>query len=255
MPRALNLIGRRFGQIEVIERAGRVKFGGWVTGWRCRCDCGRYEIVPQNRLPHRDSIPQGHRVTACEVCRQPPCVVCGTRVPLARGKHNTCSESCAQTKQRANQRAHWRRKMAADPQHAMKQYRRKRRRMEFDPEYAARLREQWRAAHHRNRARKSEAELERDRERHRQWYEENRDIILEQRRQRLAAMSPDERAAHDEHRRRLGREWRRRWRAWLERHPDEKARYRERYREWVRERELRELMASLEQIEESQQGE
>ena len=137
--------------------------------------------------------------------------------------------------------------MAADPQHAMKQYRRKRARMQEDPEYAASLREQWRDAYHRHRARKTEAELEREREWHRQGYDENRDMILDQRRQRLASMSPEDRAAYNEHRRRLGREWRRRWRAWLEAHPEGKALYRQRYREWIRERELRELMASLEQ--------
>lgn len=120
--------------------------------------------------------------------------------------------------------------------------------MAVDPDYAARLREQWRAQHRRSRAKKSPEELKRDRERHRQWYAENRDYILEQRRQRLAAMSPEERAEHQEHLRKLGREWRRRWRAWLERNPEEKARYREAYREWVRERELRELMKAMERM-------
>jgi aromatic ring hydroxylase len=130
----------------------------------------------------------------------------------------------------------------------MKQYRRKRARMQDDPDYAARVREQWREAHRRHRASKTEEELEAEREWQRQWYAENRDYILEQRRQRLAAMSPEDRATYDEHRRRLGREWRRRWRAWLEEHPEEKARYQERYREWIRERELRELMTALEQL-------
>lgn len=249
MPRALDLTGRRFGQLEVIARAGKVKFGAWQAGWRCRCDCGREEVVPQSRLPHRDSIPKGHRVTACEVCRQPPCVVCGTRVSLERGKRNTCCETCEQTKQRANKRAHWQRMMAGDPDHAMKQFRRKRRRMAEDPEYAARMRAQWREQNRRHRSQKSPEEIEREREYQRQWYAENRDYILEQRRQRLAAMTPEERAAYEEHCRQLGREWRRRWRAWLEEHPEEKARYLQRYREWVRERELRELMTALQQIE------
>lgn len=248
MPRILDLTGRKFGELEVIERAGKVMWGRMMPAWRCRCDCGRYEIVPQNRLPHRESIRQSHRVTACETCRQPPCVTCGSKVPLSRGKKNTCCEACEQTKQRENQLAHYYRKMAEDPDYSMKQYRRKRRRMLEDPAYAARMREQWREKHHRHRANKTPEQLEQEREYSRQWYYENRDYIIEQRRQRLAAMSPEERAAHDENMRRLGREWRRRWRAWLERHPDEKALYRQRYREWVRERELRELMASLEKL-------
>jgi len=235
----------------VLERAGKLRWGGLKSAWRCRCDCGRVEIYPQDRLPHRDSIPASHRVEACSVCRRPSCEVCGTPVPADRPRSNTCSEVCRQAQQRANQRAYWHRQMTRDPDHAMRQYRRKRERMAEDPEYAARLREQWREQHRRHRAKKSPDELERDREWQRQWYEENRGLILEQRRKRLYAMSPEERAEYDEHRRRLGREWRRRWRAWLDRNPEEKARYRQRYREWVRERELRELMAAFGALEES----
>lgn len=248
MPQALDLSGRRFGQLTVLERAGKVKFGVMVTAWRCRCNCGAIEIVPQVRLPYRDSIPKTHRVTACATCRQPPCIVCQTRVPLARGKKNTCSEACEQTKQRANQRDHWHRKMAADPDHAIKQYRRVRQRMQVDPAYAAKVREQWRAAHARHKEAKTEAQLEAERARNRELYHENRDYILEQRRLRLAAMSPQERAEYEEDRRRRGREWRRQWRAWLDANPEEKAAYRERYREWVRARELRDLMASLDKL-------
>lgn len=248
MPRILDLTGRRFGRLNVIERAGKVKWGQMTHAWRCQCDCGRYEIIPQNRLPHRDTIPQSHRVTACEICRRPLCVVCHAPVPLSRGKRNTCCDTCGQTKQRENQRAHYHRKMDKDPDYSMKLYRNKRQRMANDPAYAARMREQWRQQNRRHRASKSPKELAGEREWHREWYAENRDFILEQRRQRLASMSPEERAAHDERRRQLGREWRRRWRAWLDQHPEEKALYRQRYREWVRERELRELMASFDKL-------
>ena len=249
MPRALDFTGRRFGQLTVLERAGKVKFGVMVTGWRCQCDCGAIEIVPQVRLPYRDSIPKDHRVTACAACRQPPCIVCQTRVPLARGKKNTCCDVCEQTKQRANQRDHWHRKMAADPDHAMKKYRRVRQRMQDDPDYAAKMRAQWRAAHARYKEAQTDAEREAERAWHRQWYYDNRDYILEQRRARLAAMSVEELAAYQEDMRRRGREWRRQWRRWLDEHPDEKAAYRERYREWVRAREIRELMTSLDRLE------
>lgn len=62
-------------------------------------------------------------------------------------------------------------------------------------------------------------------------------------------MSAEELASYQEDMRRRGREWRRQWRRWLDDHPDEKAAYRERYREWVREREIRELMTSLDRLE------
>jgi hypothetical protein len=76
MPAALDLTGRRLGRLTVVERAGKVKFGHMVTAWRCRCDCGTHVVVPQPRLPYRDSIPPGHRVDACPACRAHPCIVC-----------------------------------------------------------------------------------------------------------------------------------------------------------------------------------
>ena len=46
--RKIDLTGRRFGRLVVIEEAGRDKFKR--TMWKCRCDCGKEKIVPYAQL-------------------------------------------------------------------------------------------------------------------------------------------------------------------------------------------------------------
>lgn len=77
----------------MLWRGERVKFGSWQSSWLCRCDCGAEIVVPQNRLPHRESIPLGHRVDACQDCRAKPCLVCGTPIPPPSSAR-TCSQAC-----------------------------------------------------------------------------------------------------------------------------------------------------------------
>ena len=46
--RAIDLTGRRFGRITVLERSGTYRYpnGGCQAVWRCRCDCGEvFETV------------------------------------------------------------------------------------------------------------------------------------------------------------------------------------------------------------------
>ena len=114
MAAPLDLTGRRFGRLLVIRPNGRVKWGKWQSAWLCRCDCGAEITVPLNRLPHRDTIPQGHRVTACPDCRAKPCLVCGAPVPLA-SPSTTCSAACRLALKRARDRMYYHRH-AADPE-------------------------------------------------------------------------------------------------------------------------------------------
>ena len=115
MAAPLDLTGRRFGRLLVIRPNGRVKWGKWQSAWLCRCDCGAEITVPLNRLPHRASIPEGHRVTACPDCRAKPCLVCGAPVPLA-SPSTTCSAACRLALKRARDRMHYHRR-AADPEY------------------------------------------------------------------------------------------------------------------------------------------
>ena len=51
--RKINLTGRRFGRLTVIEEAGRDKFSR--TLWKCECECGNEKIVPYGRLVRGDT--------------------------------------------------------------------------------------------------------------------------------------------------------------------------------------------------------
>lgn len=115
MPPPLDLMGRVFGQLTVICRDGRMKFGREQTAWLCRCSCGATLRVPQNRLPHRSSIPAGQIITACDDCRSHPCVICGAPIP-ARASAKTCSAECAAERRRQNWRAYYHR-YALDPEY------------------------------------------------------------------------------------------------------------------------------------------
>ena len=45
--KAIDLIGKRFGRLVVIERAGTKRR---EIAWLCRCDCGKEIVVPGNKL-------------------------------------------------------------------------------------------------------------------------------------------------------------------------------------------------------------
>ena len=48
MGKCINLIGKRFGRLIVIQQAGREKFGEIL--WLCKCDCGNEKITSSSRL-------------------------------------------------------------------------------------------------------------------------------------------------------------------------------------------------------------
>lgn len=50
MAKPLNLIGKRFGNLEVLERAENNKRGN--TQWLCKCDCGKVVVVDGYGLAH-----------------------------------------------------------------------------------------------------------------------------------------------------------------------------------------------------------
>jgi hypothetical protein len=49
--KATNLIGRRFGRLEVIGQAVTARY----SRWRCRCDCGAIIVVTCNLLNNGDT--------------------------------------------------------------------------------------------------------------------------------------------------------------------------------------------------------
>lgn len=44
----INLVGKKFGRLAVIERAKKDRWGG--SRWRCLCDCGKETVVAGNSL-------------------------------------------------------------------------------------------------------------------------------------------------------------------------------------------------------------
>lgn len=165
MAQPLDLTGRRFGALLVIARAAPVQFGGPSRAWLCRCDCGREEVYPQDRFPHRESIAARHAVWACSECRQPACVICGNRCKWSpRGGYvRTCSTACRLARQREIGRVAYHKRAAADPDFQRERRRplspaaaalaseRKRLQLERDPEARAKRRMSVSAHYHQNR--------------------------------------------------------------------------------------------------------
>ena len=72
----LDLRGRRFGMLEVLEPAPNI---GTRTAWRCRCDCGRELVVKTLHLRN------GHvKTCGCQGIRERLTLVDGTCVEMLR---------------------------------------------------------------------------------------------------------------------------------------------------------------------------
>ena len=48
MKRFIDIRGKRFGKLVVIEETGRDKWGSRL--WKCKCDCGGYNIATTRNL-------------------------------------------------------------------------------------------------------------------------------------------------------------------------------------------------------------
>ncbi len=101
MPAPRDLTGQRFGRLTCVEVVARTdRAGRW---WRCTCDCGNQDVLPQNRL----TVPDGdcRAVRECSTCRGRSCSICGTRF-LTSGQTATCgSDDCRREHRRLTNRA------------------------------------------------------------------------------------------------------------------------------------------------------
>lgn len=220
MPAPLDLTGRRFGQLTVLERAGRARWGRDQAAWRCRCDCGALIVLPQNRLPHRASIQASHVVDACDACRRGPCAVCGRRIPADRSlQATTCSDDCRRNAHRLIWRSYRHRRAASDPDYHTRRHESRKARAAEDPAYAERLRA-YQAAYYAARAEEIQAK----------------------RRARLDAMTDEQRARWLDRARRYQRAYTRRWRAELRQDPAQHQAYFDLMTEYRRQRALRSLL-------------
>ncbi|GEM_PF-959141 len=222
MPPPLDLTGRRFGALTVMEKAGKVQFGRLVTAWKCRCDCGVEIIVPQPRLPHAPHIAANPRrkVDACPACRARPCAVCGSPVPPP-STAATCSDACAGEHLRAKHRRHYYRRVEQNPEHNRRRAARVKDKAAADPEYAARV-QAWAAAAHEKKKKRLRTDPEyrqAQRAAARARYAERAEEVQTRRRQRFERMTAHERDRWLERMRRYGRAYRRKWRAELQADP------------------------------------
>ena len=48
MPKAVDLTGKRFGRLTVIEKSNEKRYGR--LSWKCQCDCGNYIVVATQSL-------------------------------------------------------------------------------------------------------------------------------------------------------------------------------------------------------------
>lgn len=60
-PRAVNMVGERFGRLLVSERAGTV---GGKSAWLCLCDCGGHTVT------QRSNLTSGHTQSCGCLCRE-----------------------------------------------------------------------------------------------------------------------------------------------------------------------------------------
>lgn len=248
MPAQKDLTGQRFGRLTVIRKEGRVTYGGRLqAAWRVRCDCGREEVYPQNRLPHTPSLArQRGTVTACTQCSRPPCVVCGELVPVG-SRRNTCSDECHREKLRERSLAHYRKRVSADPEYNKRRAALIRYRKLVDPEYRDRIRETARRTRERLNADPERAEKRRAAMR--AWYAKNAERVQAKRRERLAKMSPEELARWMDRQRAYQRAYARRWREDLKRNPERHQKYLDYQREYRRQQQLQALRAVSAELE------
>lgn len=196
MPKKLDLTGRRFGRLVVIEPAGLVKYGHLQQAWRCRCDCGGEIVLPQRRLPYAEYI-RNHRsaaVTSCQKCRELDCVVCGKKTGSLQ--KNTCSDACAKIKRARVDKEQYKRRLIEDPDANRHRWDVVKHKAATNKSLADRLKSQERARTSRRQERiaNDPAYRERVNAAARARYAKNKKRVQAQRVERWAALTPEQKA-------------------------------------------------------------
>ena len=227
-------LGSQFGSLTIIGESGTVQYGGrQVKSYICRCNCGREEILPLNKLLKRFKKNQG-----CDTCVRGPCIICGKPVPDSRPRSNTCCEQCEQDKLHSIQLLHYA-KRSAEPGFNQSRHEARKRREVQNPALRARRLETARKI-----ARRPEVK-ERKRKFFRAYYSEMKAEIQFARRVYFDSLPPDEQERIREKRRDYDREYKRKFREWLRANPDLHEQYKAQLREKEAERQRRQVLADL----------
>lgn len=253
MPPPLDLRGRRFGKLLVVDKAPDILSASGKTShraWLVRCDCGRHEAVMAKRLPYcASNRARSDVIEACSHCRaQRTCEVCGRPFESALFR-STCSEACALLQTRAKDMAYYYRQVDQDPEYNKRIRAERAARAAVDPEYALRLSEQQREQDMRKRGR-----IKADPQRHARTLERARARyaadplaqakIRAARDARMAAMTPEQYAVWSE---RVRESWRRSANK-ARSTPEGRQRYRDYMREYMRQQALRGLVAAGDEL-------
>lgn len=243
MPPPRDLTGERYGALVVIKDAGYELCGkARKRFWWCLCDCGREARERQQYLING-------RSTACFVCRKGPCVICGGPIVEGGQQTNVCSDECQTTKRRRADLRAYSKRVALDPDFNSRRWRERREQMQKDGTWEDYL---LRDQKYRAKYREDPANRERLRMQGAAQYEKDRDKILAQRRERWAALTPEEKREKIALARAQGREWRRKWREQIkddpERYQDHLEYMREKGRESYGRKALREMLQIGQQL-------
>lgn len=250
MPAHRDLTGMKFGDLTVVKLIKHVPSSErkMASIWRIKCKCGRVEDMRQLWIPYCKSnkLRRSARY-GCTVCFRGPCEICGSEI-LTDSFIGVCSPQCQHERQKANDRNHYYRMVAKDPDFNKKVYEKKRR----DPKTVERMRGYDRKRY--NKRRSDPDYLKKEKSRLKKYYWENREEILEKRRGRWNNLTLIEQAQIRQRDRERHRAWyyenaekiqEKRRRARMAMSADEKkalrAKHREYYRNARRERQLNEL--------------
>ncbi|UOO77906.1 hypothetical protein LVJ85_05450 [Neisseria sp. Dent CA1/247] len=159
----------------------------------------------------------------CEHCRQPDCVVCGKKIPIERGRKNTCCTQCEQDKVRGIQNRFYAKRITEDPELNKRNHAARKEKRLSDPE-KMRAHKQKEAERSKRRLRDPEYRLKRA-EYQASRYIQNRDEINQQRADFWAALPEEEKEKRRILARERGRVWRQAERERLQKNPEEWEKY------------------------------
>lgn len=190
MPAPKDLTGCIFGQLEVIRAVGkRSDMSKSNTIWLCHCNqCGRDEEIVQLLLPYCASAAKrrGARYS-CSICSRGSCVICGGE-NIDGIYQGVCSEACYLDRRRQHFREFHYRHLAENPNYWNDQYKQKQAKIAAEPQLLEKQRQQQAERS----ARRRETDKERLNAIARKNYWQNRDQRLARRRELMAQMTAED---------------------------------------------------------------
>ncbi|MFZ7136642.1 hypothetical protein ACLSZP_09610 [Avibacterium avium] len=185
----------------------------------------------------------GRTFSECELCRQNDCVICGKKVPLARGRKNTCCAACESLKIKNIQNVFYSKRIASDPELNKRNHQARKERRLADPEIMEKYKQKENERHKKRtqdpvyRQKRSEYQKQR--------YENNRSEILKKRADFWDGLSDEEKIIRKEKHKEAARISKRKFRDKLQQNPEKLAEYQSYQRKKRKEHRAREALSEL----------